>query len=196
MSQKVECEKTRAGILIQSQKFLEFLIRGCFCCQKVLKLVPDYSITYYGFERLLLRLRFSAFAAIEQDQILHFYGLEVLTMAKRVSISNLLLRVDKVDVEDFLKATFINKRQVILAPYHGGSSFSLNDISFEALEEICVYKPSSEPSPIVATHNEEEYNVKRLSFVTAGPDDKTSALNNFRDFVFTAVLENIAANIH
>ena len=59
---------------------------------------------------------FSAFAAIEEVQILHFYGLEVLTMAKRVSVSNLLLKVDKVDVEDFLKATFTNKRQVILAP--------------------------------------------------------------------------------
>ena len=84
----------------------------------------------------------------------------------------------------------------MLRPYHGGSCFSLNDISFEALEEICVYKPSSEPSPIIAAHNEEEYNVKRLSFVTASPDDKASALNSFRDFVFTSVLENIAANIH
>ena len=139
---------------------------------------------------------FSVFAEMEEVQILHFYGLEVLTMAKRVSVSNLLLKVDKVDVEDFLKATFTDKKQVILAPYHGGSYFSLNDIPCEALEEICVYKPSSEPSSIIAAHNEEEYNVKRISFVTANPDGKASALNSFRDFVFTAVLENIAANIH
>jgi len=139
---------------------------------------------------------FSVFAAMEEVQILHFYGLEVLTAAKRVSVSNLLLKVDKVDVEDFLKATFTNKKQVILAPYHGGSYFSLNDIPFEALEEICVFKPSSEPSSIIAAHNEEEYNIRRISFVTANPDGKASALNSFRDFVFTAVLENIAANIH
>ena len=57
MSQKLECEKTRACILTQSQKFLEFLIRGCFCCQKVSKLVPDYLISYYGLEPLLLCVR-------------------------------------------------------------------------------------------------------------------------------------------
>ena len=100
------------------------------------------------------------------------------------------------DVEEFLKTSFKNKRQVILAPYHGGNAFFLHDISFEDLEVMCVYKPSYEPSPIVAAHNEEEYNVKRLSYVTANPDDKASALNTFRDFAFTAVLENLAANIH
>ena len=100
------------------------------------------------------------------------------------------------DVEEFLKNTFKSKKQIILAPYYGGTSYSLEDIPFEALEQICVFKPSSEPAPIVASHNEEEYNVRRLSYVTASPEEKPSALNDFRTFVQTAVLENLAASIH
>ena len=64
-----------------------------------------------------------------------------------------------------MKTTFKRKKQVVLAPYYGGNSFSLDDITFEALEEICIFKPSS-------------------------------ILNNLRDFIHTAVLENLSACIH
>ena len=139
---------------------------------------------------------FSVFAATEDTPILHYYGFEVLTLAKKILISSLLLKADKVDIEEFLKTTFTSKKQIILAPYYRGTSYTLEYIPFEALEEFCVLKPSCEPCPIVSTHNEEEYNVTRLSYVTANPDDKPSALNNLQAFVHTAVLENLSANIH
>ena len=49
-------------------------------------------------------------------------------------------------MEDFLKQTFTSKKQSILAPYYGGRSFSLDDIPFDQLEEICALKPSCEPA--------------------------------------------------
>ena len=74
---------------------------------------------------------FAAFAAIEEVPILHYYGLEVLTFAKKVLVSSLRLQVDKVDVEEFLKATFESKKQIILSPCYGGNTSSLEDVSFE-----------------------------------------------------------------
>ena len=57
---------------------------------------------------------FAAFAPMEEMPILHYYGVEVFTMAKRVLISTLLLKGNKVDVEEFLKDTFPLKQQIIL----------------------------------------------------------------------------------
>ena len=68
---------------------------------------------------------YSAFAATEEVQILHYYGLEVLI---QVLISSLLLKVDKVNIEEFLKETFKSNKQIILAPYYGGNSSSLQMI--------------------------------------------------------------------
>ena len=90
---------------------------------------------------------FAVFAATEEVPILHYYGFEVLTVAKKIFISSLLLKADKVDMEEFLKTTLNSTKQIILAPYYGGKAFTLEDIPFEALEGICIYKPSFEPFP-------------------------------------------------
>jgi hypothetical protein len=71
--------------------------------------------------------------------ILHYYGLEDYTMAKRYSFQLCFSKEIKWDVEEFLKDTFPRKKQIILAPYHGGNSlapyhgrisFFLDNISF------------------------------------------------------------------
>ena len=56
---------------------------------------------------------FAAFSTTEEIPILHYYGVEVLTMAKRVLISALLLKGNKVDVEEFLKDTIPRKQQIM-----------------------------------------------------------------------------------
>ena len=82
-------------------------------------------------------------------------------MAKRILISALLLKGDKVDIDEFLKDTFPRKQQIILAPYHGGSAFFLNDISYQELEDLCIFKPSCEPQAIIGPHNTDAYNTHR-----------------------------------
>ena len=70
---------------------------------------------------------YAAFNTTEEIPILHYYGVEVFTMAKRILISALLLKGDKVDIEEFLKDTFPRKQQIILAPYHGGSACPITE---------------------------------------------------------------------
>ena len=59
---------------------------------------------------------FAAFTTSEDLPVLHYYGLEVFTMAKRIMISSLLLKGDKVDVEEFLKDTFPKKKADNFSP--------------------------------------------------------------------------------
>ena len=139
---------------------------------------------------------FRTFAAAEEAPILHYYGLEIITMAKKIMISTLLLKGDKVDVEEFLQQTFPSKKQIILAPYHGGVTFSLDDMPFGALEEVCAFKPSNEATPMITVHNLDQYNTLRLAYLNAGADDKAVALEDLRGFVHHTVLENLAASIH
>ena len=65
---------------------------------------------------------FTASSAAAPVPILHCYGLEDYTMAKRYSFQLCFSRDIKWDVEEFLKDTFPRKKQIILAPYHGGNS--------------------------------------------------------------------------
>ena len=139
---------------------------------------------------------YAAFSAAEEVPILHYFGQEVFTMAKKILISALLLKGDKVDVEEFLKDTFPRKQQIILAPYYGGTSFSLNDISYQELEDISIFKPSNEPQAIIGQHNADEYNTHRLAYVNAPPDEKSTSLDSLRDFIHNAVLENLSSSIH
>ena len=118
-------------------------------------------------DRMASNACYATFAAAEEVPILHYYGFEVLALAKRIMISQLLLKADKLDVEEFLKGTFTNKKQVILAPYYGGESFSLDDIPFDQLEQICLFKPTSEPSPIVGYHNHDAFNSLRVHYANA-----------------------------
>ena len=54
----------------------------------------------------------------------------------------------------------------------------------------------SEPCSIVSDHNEEKYNVCWRSYLSAGTDEKPTALNDLQGFVHTAVLENLPTSIH
>ena len=194
MSQKLGCEKTRACILTQSQKYFEtFDTLGVWFAN----LLRRFQLVFRDRSTMMAsNACFSIFAATEEVPIIHYYGMEVLTMAKKIMISALLHKVNKVDVEEFLKETFKSKKQIVLAPYYGGKSYTLDDIPFEALEELCIVKPSSEPCPIVSDHNEDEYNVRRMAYAHANPDEKPSELENIRTFVQTAVLENLSASVH
>ena len=141
-------------------------------------------------------------AASSDVPILHFYGLEIITLAKRINISSLKLKGSKMDIEEWLKDSFGNKKQIILAPYAGGSAHSLDTLPFEDLEHLAVFKPAAESSAIVGDHNVDAYNAHRLNYITVSQDEKPAdpekpaALDSLRVFIHNAVLENLAANIH
>ena len=65
---------------------------------------------------------------------------------------------------------------------HGGEAFTLETLPFEALEQICAYKPSPDTSAIVGDHNVDEYNAHRLAFINALPDEKSTTADLLRNF--------------
>ena len=62
------------------------------------------------FNKMASNLCVATFAASEEPPILHYYGLQVVTPATRIMISSLVLKVEKIDVEEFLKETFRTKK--------------------------------------------------------------------------------------
>ena len=72
----------------------------------------------------------------------------------------------------------------------------MNDISYQELEDLSIFKPSCEPQAIIGSHNADEYNSHRIAYVNAPSDEKSSALDSLRDFIHNAVLENLSASIH
>ena len=58
----------------------------------------------------------ATFAALAAAPILHYWGIEIVTPAKRFPVASFLQKHSKMDVLEFLQATFMDKRQNILAP--------------------------------------------------------------------------------
>ena len=136
------------------------------------------------------------FSASEDVPILHYYGVEVLTMAKKISIAALGKKFSKMDIEEFLKDTYKSNKQLVLTPYYGGLAKTLYDLSFEELEELVFFKPSGETSSIIGDHNRNEYNSVRMDYIQASANEKPSCLVLLKEFVLAASLENLAANIN
>ena len=75
-------------------------------------------------------------------------------MAKKITISSLGNRMDKMDiedVEDFLKQEFKSTKQLVLAIYYNGSPKSLEDLNYEELEECAAFKPVMKLQPLSMT---------------------------------------------
>ena len=111
---------------------------------------------------------FTASSAAAPVPILHCYGLEDYTMAKRYSFQLCFSRDIAWDVEEFLKNTFPWKKQIILAPYHGGNSLE----PYHGGNSLAPYSGLSPSKPW-----------KKMAYVNAAPDEKSTS----------AVFENLSA---
>ena len=138
----------------------------------------------------------STFADLPTLPILHYWGIEIVTPAKRFSVSSFLQQHSKTDVLEFLHSTFPDKRQIILVPSGNGNNSSLDSYSFETLEEIVHFKPQVESVPIIHDGNRQGYESLRGDFLGASDNEKPSFLNLIKDFVHHELFENISSNIH
>ena len=134
----------------------------------------------------------STFADLPASPILHYWGIEIVTPAKRFSVSSFLQQHSKMDVLEFLHATFPDKRQIILVPSGNGNNSSLDSYSFETLEEIVHFKPQVESVPIIHDGNRQGYESLRGDFLGASDNEKPSFLNLIKDFVHHELFENIS----
>ena len=135
----------------------------------------------------------STFADLPVTPILHYWGIEIVTPAKRFSVASFLQQHSKADVLEFLHATFPDKRQIILVPSGNGNNSSLDSYSFETLEEIVLFKPQVESVPIIHDGNRQAYESLRNGYLSANDHEKHSSLNMITDFVHHELFENISS---
>ena len=109
----------------------------------------------------------ATFSALESAPILHFWGNEIVTPAKRFSVSSFLLKYSKTDILEFLQATFADKRQLILCPSSNGNHSSLASYGFEELDKIVHFKPLVESASIIHDGNSQAYDTLRSNFLAA-----------------------------
>ena len=138
----------------------------------------------------------ATFAALPAAPILHYWGIEIVTPAKKFSVASFLQKHSKMDVLEFLQATFRDKRQIILIPSSNGDNSSLDSYSFETLEQIVHFKPQVESSSIIHDGNRQGYESVRGGYLAASEAEKPSFLVLIKDFVHHELFENISSNIH
>ena len=138
----------------------------------------------------------ASFTALPSSPILHYWGIEVVTPAKRFSVASFLQQHSKTDVLEFLQATFPDKRQIILIPSGNGDNSSLDSYSFEVLDQIVHFKPQVESASIIHEGNRQAYDSLRGDFLAANDAERPSFLILIKDFVHQELFENISSNIH
>ena len=141
----------------------------------------------------------ASFAALPATPILHYWGIEIVTPAKKFSVASFLQKHSKMDVLEFLQATFPDKRhaQIILIPSRNGDNSSLDSYSFEALEQIVHFKPQVESASIIhVDRNRQGYESLRGDYLAANDAERPSFLVFIKDFVHQELFENISSNIH
>ena len=138
----------------------------------------------------------ASFAALPATPILHNWGIEIVTPAKKFSVASFLQKHSKMDVLEFLQATFPDKRQIILIPSSNGDNSSLDSYSFEALEQIVHFKPQVESASIIHDGNRQGYKSLREDYLAANNAERPSFLVFIKDFVHQELFENISSNIH
>jgi len=139
----------------------------------------------------------AAFSALEEVPILHYYGHEIVTLARRFNVQHFGQTFSKMDIEECLKQSFTSKKQLILWPFNDGNTgLSLEEMPFELLDSVVLFKPSVETSAIVGPHNRDEYEAMKNQYLTGTVDERPANLMHIKDFILPAVLENLAANIH
>ena len=139
----------------------------------------------------------AAFSALEEVPILHYYGHEIVTLARRFNVQHFGQTFSKMDIEECLKQSFTSKKQLILWSFNDGNTgLSLEEMPFELLDSVVLFKPSVETSAIVGPHNRDEYEAMKNQYLTGTVDERPANLLHIKDFILPAVLENLAANIH
>ena len=131
----------------------------------------------------------ATFAALLMAPILHYWGIEIVTPAKKFSVASFLQKHSKMDVLEFLQATFRDKRQIILIPSSNGDNSSLDSYSFETLEQIVHFKPQVESSSIIHDGNRQGYESVRGGYLAASEAEKPSFLVLIKDFVHHELFE-------
>ena len=125
--------------------------------------------------------------------MLHFRGKDLVVSGKVLTISELLSKVNYVELKDYLLAVYPSKDQLFLVP-STEVDLPLSLMSIEQIESVIFKKQSNEVRTIVAGEFRLDYDTLKASFLSAEVEDQSGLENQIRDFAHRHVIEAIAAN--
>ena len=101
------------------------------------------------------------------------------------------------DIEECLKQSFTSKKQLILWPFNDGNpGLSLDEMPFELLDSVVLFKPSVETSAIVGPHNRDEYEAMKNQYLTGTVDERPANLMHIQAFILYFSLSIFSHYVH
>ena len=135
----------------------------------------------------------SVFISIPELAMVHFRGKDLVVSGKVLTISELLSKVNYVELKDYLLAVYPSKDQIFLIPSTETEDLPLSSMSLEQIEHVIFKKQSNEVRAIVAGDFKLDYDTLKASFLSTEEDDQPGLLNQIRDFAHRHVIEAIAS---
>ena len=126
--------------------------------------------------------------------MLHYRGKDVATAGKVLVISELLSKINYVEVKDFLLALFPDSNQFFLLPSTESRDLPLSAMSVEQIEAVIFKKESNENRIIVAGDFKLEFNSLKAIVNSVEDEEQTPAQLKLKEFVRLQTIEAIASN--
>ena len=126
--------------------------------------------------------------------LLHFRGKDTVVMGKLITVSELLLKANYVEVQQYLTETFCSADQIFVVPSINDQDLSLSMMSVEQIDNVVLKKQSNEVRPIIPENAKEEWDILKAAFNSVPESEKPTIENNIRSFAHRYILEAIAAN--
>jgi len=136
----------------------------------------------------------SVILSIPELAMLHFRGKDLVVSGKVLIISELLSKINYVELKEYLLAVYPSKDQIFLLPSTDTVDLPLSSMSVEQIEGVIFKKQSNEVRAIVAGDFRLDYDTLKASFLSADEEDQPGFENQIRDFAHRHLIEAIASN--
>ena len=115
----------------------------------------------------------SVFISIPELAMVHFRGKDLVVSGKVLTISELLSKVNYVELKDYLLAVYPSKDQIFLMPSNETEDLPLSSMSLEQIEHVIL-------RAIIAGDFKLDYDTLKASFLSTEEDDQPGILSNQR----------------
>ena len=126
--------------------------------------------------------------------MLHFRGKDLVVAGKVLVISELLTKVNFVELRDYLLEIFPSKDQLFLIPSTDSEDLPLSCMTVEQIESVIFKKQSNEVRTIIAGDFKMDFDTLKARHESVNEDEQFGVVNEIRDFVHKHILEAVASN--
>ena len=126
--------------------------------------------------------------------LLHFRAKDFIVMEKLLVISEILAKINYVDLQEHLLNFFPSAHQVFMMPSVDSHDLPLSMMSFDQIEAVITKKQSNEVRSIIPGDSKADFESLKTSFASANAEEKLDVENQFRAFAHKHTLQAIASN--